>query len=389
MIRLLSKIFIRNRGRTGDPDVRRAWGTLCGAVGILLNFLLFCGKALAGAAAGSIAVTADAFNNLSDALTALITLIGFRLSARRPDRDHPYGHRRYEYIAGLIVSLAILLMGFNLARSSVERIFAPSPVAFSPLSAYILCGSILVKLYMALYNRSVGRKIRSATLAAAAADSLSDAIATSAVLASLLLSHLAGINIDAWAGAAVSLLILWTGLHSARETISPLLGKAPDPEFVNRVGEIVGDCPEILGMHDLMVHDYGAGRMILSLHAEVRADRDLLSLHEAIDGVERRLRDELRCSATIHMDPVTPGDGEALALRAQIEAHIEEALGGGISLHDFRYVPGAQLAFDAVLPYECPTPDDEAHRTIVQLTRELCPNCDPVVTIDHPVAPEN
>lgn len=389
MIRLLSKIFIPDGSRTGDPGVRRAWGTLCGAVGILLNFLLFGGKALAGALAGSIAVTADAFNNLSDALTALITLIGFRLSARRPDRDHPYGHRRYEYIAGLIVSLAILMMGFNLARSSVERIFAPSPIAFSPLSACILCASILIKLYMALYNRAIGRQIRSATLAAAAADSLSDAVATSAVLASLLLSHLAGINIDAWAGIAVSLLILWTGLHSARDTISPLLGKAPDPEFVNRVGEIVADCPEILGMHDLMVHDYGAGRVILSLHAEVHADRDLLTLHEAIDGVERRLRNELRCSATIHMDPVTPNDGEAQALRAQIEARIEAALGGGVSLHDFRYVPGAQLAFDAVLPYECPTPDGEALQTITQLVRELCPDCDPVIAIDHPVTFES
>ena len=385
MIRLLSKMFIRNRGQTGDPDVRRAWGALCGAVGILLNLVLFAAKALIGAVSGSIAVTADAFNNLSDALSSLITLAGFYLSARRPDRDHPYGHRRYEYIAGLIVSLAILLMGFNLARDAVSRILSPAAVAFSPLSVCVLFGSILVKLYMALYNRSVGRRIRSEALFATAADSLSDAAATSAVLAALLVSHFAGVNIDAWAGAAVSLLILWTGLHAARETISPLLGRAPDSEFVHRVEEIVSDCPEILGMHDLMVHDYGAGRVILSLHAEVRADRELMSLHEAIDGVERRLWEELRCSATIHMDPVAQFDRETQALRECLEARLREVLGGETTLHDFRHIPGCQLAFDAVIPYECPLSDEEALQTAVNLARELCPDCEARIAIDHPV----
>ena len=388
MICLLSKLFIHNRGRTDDPDVRHAWGALCGAVGILLNLLLFSAKALAGAATGSIAVTADAFNNLSDALTSLITLVGFRLSARRPDRDHPYGHRRYEYIAGLIVSLAILLMGFNLARSSLARILSPQELVFSALSVWILLGSILVKLYMTLYNRGVGRRIHSAALAAAAADSLSDAVATAAVLAAVLVANLTGAHIDGWAGAAVSLLILWTGLHSARETISPLLGKAPDPEFVRRVEEIVADSPEILGMHDLMVHDYGAGRTMISLHAEVRADRDLLSLHEAIDHVERRLQDELHCSATIHMDPVTPGGGAADLLRERIELRAREALGGGVSLHDFRFVPGERLSFDAVIPYECSLGDGEALWIITALTEELCPDCRPEITIDHPVCPD-
>ena len=388
MIRLLAKIFIHNRHQTDDPAVRQAWGSLCGSVGILLNFLLFGAKALAGAITGSIAVTADAFNNLSDALSSAITLVGFRLSARRPDRDHPYGHRRYEYIAGLIVSLAILLMGFDLARSSVERILNPGTVELSALSACILACSILVKLYMAVYNRAVGRRIRSATLAAAAADSLSDVAATSAVLAAILFSRFTDVNIDAWAGAAVSLLILWTGLHSARETINPLLGKAPDPEFVRRVKEIVADCPEILDMHDLMVHDYGAGHVMLSLHAEVRADRDILSLHEAIDGVERRLRDELNCSATIHMDPVAPGDGEADLLRARIDLRIREALGEGVSLHDFRYLPGVQLAFDAVVPYECPLSDEAALQAIRSIAGELCPGCEAAITIDHPVDPE-
>lgn len=385
MLRLLSKLFIPNRERLADPDVRRLWGALCGAVGILLNLALFAAKAIVGSLSGSIAVTADAFNNLSDTLSSAVTLIGFQLSARKPDRDHPYGHRRYEYIAGLIVALAILLMGFDLARSCIERILTPAAVAFDPVAACVLGGAVLVKLYMALYNRTIGKRIRSAALAAAAADSLSDAAATAAVLAALLLSRFTGLHIDAWAGAAVSLLILWTGLRAVRETVSPLLGRAPDPKFVHRVEAIVADCPEILGMHDLMVHDYGADQLMLSLHAEVRADRDLVDLHEAIDGVERRLRDELRCSATIHMDPVTLGDAAADALREELESRIRETLGDGVRLHDFRLTPGVRLAFDAVLPYGFPLRDEAALEAISRLARELCPDCEAVIAIDHPL----
>ncbi len=382
MIRFLAKRIIKDSQQTGDPSVRRAWGALCGAVGILLNLLLFGGKALAGAVSGSIAVTADAFNNLSDALSSVIALSGFWLSARRPDRDHPYGHRRYEYIAGLIVSLAILLMGLNLARDCVGRILSPAPVEFGALPACILAVSILVKLYMALYNRSIGREIQSATLAATATDSLSDAVATTAVLASMLIAHFTGRNIDAWAGAAVSLLILWAGISSLRETISPLLGKAPDPEFVRRVEEIVTACPEILGMHDLMVHDYGAGRAVISLHAEVRADGELMALHEAIDQVERRLRDELGCSATIHMDPVSVSDEDG-ALRERIEARAREELGRGVNLHDFRRESGAQLSFDAAIPYELSMSDEDACAVLTRIARDLCPECEPQITVDR------
>ncbi len=381
MIHSLAKIFIRNSEQTGDPAVRRAWGALCGAVGILLNLLLTAAKLLAGALSGSIAITADALNNLSDALSSAIALVGFRLSARKPDRDHPYGHRRYEYIAGLIVSLAILLMGANLARSCVARILAPEPVEFALLPACILGASILVKLYMALYNRAIGREIRSATLAATATDSLSDAVATTAVLVSMLIARFTGANIDAWAGAAVSLLILWAGVQSLRETISPLLGSAPDPDFVRKVEEIVTSCPEVLGMHDLMVHDYGAGRTVISLHAEVRADGELMALHEAIDRLERRLREELDCSATIHMDPVSAG-AESRALRQRIEADIRAALGEGITLHDFRLEPG-ELSFDAALPYELKLSDEEALRELQRIARENCPDRELEIDVDR------
>ena len=261
-------------------------------------------------------------------------------------------------------------MGVDLARSCVERILKPAPVAFSALSALILGASILVKLYMALYNRRVGREIRSATLSAAAADSLSDAAATLAVLASMLVSRFFGLNLDAWAGAAVSLLILWAGVSSLRETVSPLLGRAPDPEFVRRVEEIVRECPEIIDMHDLMVHDYGAGRSVISLHAEVRADGELMALHDAIDRVERRLQEELNCSATIHMDPVSAGH-DADELRARIEARIRADIGEGVTLHDFRLEPG-ELSFD-----------EEARAALTTLARELCPDREIAINIDR------
>ena len=232
MVRLLAKLLIRDRENTSDPAVRQAYGTLCGAVGIALNALLFAAKYLAGAITGSIAVMADAFNNLSDAGSSLITLVGFRISGKRNDSEHPFGHGRLEYIAGLIVSMIIILMGFDLGRDSVKKIFAPEPVSFSLLSLGILCASILVKLYMAMYNRAIGRRIHSVAMAATAMDSLSDVVATSAVLVSTLVGRFTGVNIDAWVGALVSVMILRAGYCAARDTISPLLGNPPDPEFV-------------------------------------------------------------------------------------------------------------------------------------------------------------
>lgn len=392
MIHLLSKFFIPNRDDVSDPAVRRAYGVLCGAVGIFLNLVLFAAKTVAGTITGSIAVTADAFNNLSDAGSSVITLLGFRLAAQKPHRDHPYGHGRYEYISGLIVSLAILMMGFDLAKSSVEKIFHPEDIAFSWLPVIILAASILVKLYMALYNRAVGRKIDSVSVAATATDSLSDMCATSVVLISTLISHFTGVNIDAWAGAAVSLLILWAGYGAAKDTISPLLGKAPEPEFVHRIADIVESYPEIVGMHDLMVHDYGAGRVMISLHAEVPSSGDIMALHDVIDTIERRLQDELNCSATIHMDPISTDDEQIAATRAHILERIHEELGAEISIHDFRMVPGpthTNVIFDAVIPYDYRMSDSEVRDAIEHLVQEIEGDYFAVLTIDHPVAAQN
>lgn len=389
MISILSRLFIKNHADTSDPGVRRAYGVLCGAVGIFLNVLLFAAKYLAGTLTGSIAIVADAFNNLSDAGSSIITLLGFKLAAKKPDRDHPYGHGRFECIAGLVVSFVILMMGFDLAKTSVSKIFHPEAVDFSILSICILTGSILVKLYMSLYNRSVGKRINSAAVLATATDSLSDVCATSMVLAATLIARFTGVNIDGWAGAIVSLVILWAGYNAAKDTIDPLLGQAPDPEFVQRIADIVNRFPEVVGIHDLAVHDYGAGRVMISLHAEVPSSGDIMALHDVIDTIERDLQEELNCSAVIHMDPISTDDQLITSTRELLKERIHEALSPDISIHDFRMVPGpthTNVIFDAVVPYDFPRSDAQVQAEISSLVRAIEGDYFAVVTIDHPVA---
>ena len=389
MISILSRIFIKNHADTSDPGVRRAYGVLCGAVGIFLNVLLFAAKYLAGTLTGSIAIVADAFNNLSDAGSSIITLLGFKLAAKKPDRDHPYGHGRFECIAGLVVSFVILMMGFDLAKSSVTKIFHPEAVDFSILSICILIGSILVKLYMSLYNRAVGKRISSAAVLATATDSISDVCATTMVLAATLIARFTGVNIDGWAGAIVSLVILWAGYNAAKDTIDPLLGQAPDPEFVQRIADIVNRYPEVVGIHDLAVHDYGAGRVMISLHAEVPSSGDIMALHDVIDTIERDLQDELNCSAVIHMDPISTDDALITSTRELLKNRIHEAISPDVSIHDFRMVPGpthTNVIFDAVVPYEFPQSDEQVREEISKLVRALEGDYFAVVTIDHPVA---
>jgi cation diffusion facilitator family transporter len=387
MIRLLAKLLIRNHENISDPEVRRAYGVLCGAVGIAFNALLFAAKALAGALTGSIAVMADAFNNLSDAGSSVITLIGFRISGKRNDAEHPFGHGRVEYISGLIVAMLILLMGFNLAKDSAMKIFSPEPTRFSALSMGILAVSILIKLYMALYNRSVGRQISSVAMAATAADSLSDAVATLAVLLSALVSRFTGWNIDAYAGLLVSLMILRAGYGAAKDTISPLLGNPPDPAFVDRVGEIVNSYSGVCGIHDLVVHDYGAGRVMLSLHVEVPADGDLMEMHDMIDTIERRLASELECHAVIHMDPVDTNDEAVAAVREQVLPALRASLNPHVSVHDFRMVSGpthTNLIFDVLIPMSVDRTDAELQAEVGRIVQEIDPKWFAVVTIDRP-----
>ena len=366
MIQFLARRFIRDCDNVEDPAVRRAYGALCGCVGIGLNVLLFLGKLLAGVATGSLAVTADAVNNLSDAGSSVVTLLGFKLAAKTPDRDHPFGHGRLEYVSGLVVSMAIILMGVELARSALEQILYPKPVDFTPLAGAILLLSIAVKTYMALYNRSVGRRIGSAAMSAAARDSLGDCLATAAVLLGGLAGRLWDVQIDGWCGTLVALFILWSGICAAKETIDPLLGQPPSPEFVERIRSVALSRPEIIGIHDLIVHDYGPGRRILSLHAEVPASGDILALHDVVDAAERRLGEEMGCLATIHMDPVVHDNGATREARERVSALVR-LIDPGITIHDFRMVPGpthTKLIFDAEVPYQCPLPDQEVRRRI-------------------------
>lgn len=373
MISLLAKWFIRDRENVADPAVRRAYGTLCGAVGIGWNILLFIGKFVAGTLSGSIAVTADAFNNLSDAGSSAVTLLGFRLAGRKPDTDHPFGHGRMEYISGLAVAGMILLMGVELGKSSVEKIVNPADVTFGVLPVVILAVSILVKLYMAFYNHAVGKKIGSAAMAATAADSRSDAISTSAVLAAMLVQRFAGIHIDGWVGLVVAVLILITGVKAAKETLDPLLGQPPEEEFVKEIESIVMSHEKICGIHDLVVHDYGPGRVMITLHAEVPAHENILELHDEIDLAEHELARQLGCVATIHMDPIVTDDGATAALRQQV-AELVKTIDERITIHDFRTVPGpthTNVIFDAVVPFDEKLSHDEVARRIRELVHGI------------------
>jgi cation diffusion facilitator family transporter len=384
MIKLLSKWFVRDRENYDSPNVRVAYGVLCGAVGIALNLLLFTGKIFAGVLSRSIGVTADAFNNLSDAGSSVVSLAGFRLSAGKPDREHPFGHGRFEYIAGLAVSMAILLMGVELIKSSVQKIIDPQPVTFSVLTVVILGVSILIKLYMYLYNRSIGRKIDSTTMRATALDSFSDMAATGVVLASMFVSKWFNIHIDGWAGLAVALFILYTGVSAARETISPLLGQPPDAAFVKKIESIVLSEKDVVGVHDLVVHDYGPGRQMISLHAEVPADGSMVHLHDTVDNLERRLRQECGCEAVIHMDPVVLNDARTNRLRDEVET-IVRGLDENLSVHDFRVVPGhthTNLVFDVVVPFGFRMTDDEVRLALQRQVRECEGNLFAVVQID-------
>jgi cation diffusion facilitator family transporter len=357
---------------------------LCGAVGIGFNILLFIGKILTGTLTGSIGITADAFNNLSDAGSSIVTLVGFRLSDTKADKEHPYGHGRFEYIAGLFVSMAILLMGFELAKSSVEKIITPEPVTFSYLAVGVLICSILTKLYMFFYNRGIGHKINSSAMRATAMDSFSDVAATSVVLLSTFINKWTGWSIDGYAGLAVALFILYTGVRAAKETISPLLGQSPTREFVEQIERIVLDHDGIIGVHDLVVHDYGPGRLMVSLHAEVPADGDMISLHDAVDNLEKMLRVECGCEAVIHMDPVETNNAETNRLRDETKAILHE-LDERLSLHDFRVVAGpthTNLVFDVVVPFEFSMTDEAVRNAISERIHAMEGKCYAVIQID-------
>ena len=380
MITLLERIFIKQ-----GKDERRAYGILCGTLGIALNLLLFAGKYLAGFLSGSIAVMADAFNNLSDAGSSVITLLGFQFAGQAADEEHPFGHGRIEYLSGLAVSIAIIVMGVELGRSSIEKIIHPEAVDTGVLSMAILLASVAVKLYMSFYNRRIGAKIDSAAMKATAMDSLSDALATSMVLISMLIMKFTGVNVDGWCGVLVAVFILKAGYEAAKETLNPLLGQAPEPEFIEEIQNIVLSRPEIIGIHDLAVHDYGPGHRMVSLHGEVDGSQDIFELHDAIDGVEMELQERLGCQAVIHMDPVNLKDPEMKEKKAMVE-QIVKAVDSRLTIHDFRLVHGGgvtKLLFDVVMPFEMKMGEEELKKQVQDQECETMPCCCAIIQIDH------
>jgi cation diffusion facilitator family transporter len=386
VIRFLIRRLVPEGAEATDSAVRQRCGTASGGIGVGLNLLLCAGKFAAGAATGAISIMADAFNNLTDAGSSLVTLIGFRLAGQKPDKDHPFGHGRMEYLSGLIISLLILLVGLELGKSSVEKILHPEQVAFSALSAGILAASVCVKLWMFLFNRALSKRIGSAALGATAADSIADAVTTTVVLLGLLVGRWTDWHIDGWLGLAVALFILRSGVGTLKDTLDPLLGQPPEPALVRGIQDTVLAHPEVVGLHDLIVHDYGPGRRLISLHAEVPADADIMAAHDVIDHIERELHEKYAVQAVIHMDPILMGDEKTDRLRALVVRHARE-LDPDITIHDFRMTGGplhTNLIFDMVVPHSCPLTEEELKSRMAQAMRQEDARYFTVVEIDRP-----
>ena len=349
---LLTRIFIKNNDNVKDPRVRGAYGRMCGAVGVVCNVLLFLFKLLVGMLSGSVAITADAVNNLSDASSSIISLLGFKLAEKPADDEHPYGHGRYEYLSALTVAALVLVIGFEMVGSSFDKILHPTPVQFGLFPVIVLVVSILAKLWMAAFNSKIGKKINSTTLIATAKDSRNDVISTSAVLISALISRYTSLELDGWMGMAVALFILYSAHGLIVEAVSPLLGDPPSADFVAAINEKIMSYPKVIDTHDLIIHDYGPGRKFASVHVEMAAEDDVLECHDIIDNIERDLSEQFGMLTSIHYDPVVTSDPRIEELKSTIHSILGE-LEGDISMHDLRIVPGnthTNVIFDCVLP---------------------------------------
>ena len=352
MTKILLNLFVKEGRDARSAQVRAKVGLLSSITGVVCNALLFAAKLIIGTLAGSVSITADAMNNLSDATSSVVTLLGFKLAEKPADEDHPYGHARYEYLSGLAVAAMIIVIGFELARSSVEKILSPTPVQFSWALVIVLVLSILVKLWLSGFNRYMGKLIDSSALAATAADSRNDVVATAAVLAAAMIEYFLKIRVDGFFGLAVAVFILYSGANMAKETISPLLGENASPELRKRIAETVGSHPMVLGYHDLMVHDYGPGQRFATMHVEMDQNADPLLCHEVIDNLERSCLRTLNVHLVLHYDPMVVDDPEVAATREKVAA-IVTAYDPELSFHDFRMVRGTghtNLIFDIVLP---------------------------------------
>ena len=385
MTKLLIRLFVKNSEDTENPQVRGKYGTMAGIVGILCNLVLFLGKLVIGTISGSVSIRADAVNNLSDASSNIVTLVAFRLARKPEDAEHPYGHARIEYLSGLTVAAMILLIGVELAKESFHKILYPEPVSFSWALVAVLGMSIAVKLWMAVFNRTLGKKIKSTSLMATAADSRNDVITTGAVLLAAVTARLTGLELDGYVGLLVAGFILWSGIGIAKDTISPLLGAPADPELVHLIRhEIEHFDPRILGVHDLMVHDYGPGQTFASIHVEVDRREDVLEMHEMIDRAERMMLEQHRIHLTIHYDPIVTDDAALQRMQKKVEEALR-AIQPGLSLHDFRMVAGEKstnLIFDVVLPDTLRGKEQEIQSALEKAIQEPGMEYRTVITFD-------
>ena len=384
MTNFLIKHFIPNASDVKSPAVRQRYGVVSSVVGILCNALLCTAKIAAGLLTGAISIVADGINNLSDGGSCVVSLLGFKMAGKPADDKHPFGHGRIEYVAGLIVSFIIVLMGVELAKTSLDKIFHPEEISFSWITPAVLGISILVKLWMCFFNRKMGDKIDSAVLRATAMDSLSDVAATSSVLAGFVIGYWARVNLDGYLGVLVALFILYTGVSTAKGTLDLLLGEAPDPEFVKQIQQEVLSYPEIIGVHDLIVHNYGPGHSVISLHAEVPCDVDILKIHDTIDNAERDLKKKFDCEVVIHMDPIVTDDKETNEIHQKLSS-IVRLLDSRVTIHDFRIVKGpthTNLIFDIVVPHQFRLTDDQVVESLRQAVKALDARYEIVVNVD-------
>ena len=385
MIQFLIKRFVPDYENVTDPRVRSRYGTLAGMVGIVCNVFLFLVKFLAGMAAGAVSVMADAFNNLSDAGSSVVTLIGFKMAEKPADPDHPFGHGRIEYLSGLFVSVVILMMGLELLKSSADKILHPETIEVTLFSVCVLVLAILLKFWMAYFNRTLGNKISSEAMKATAADNMSDCVATAAVLLGMIFCWFTSWNIDGYVGVLVSFFVLKAGYEAAKETIQPLLGTAPDPVLVAAMKKYVMESNMVLGIHDMVVHDYGPGRLMVSLHAEVDSTNDVLDIHEEIDRIERALNRKFMCETTIHMDPIVVHDEMVNAARETVQSLIQD-MNPDWKFHDFRMVKGqknSNLIFDLVIPADQMVKADEIGRQVAERIHEEHPEYTAVIKVEQ------
>lgn len=360
-------------------------GALVGVVCITLNVLLCLGKGLVGVLSGSVSIVADALNSLSDASSNIVSVLGFKLASRPADPEHPYGHGRFEYLSGLVVAVLVLMIGVELVKSSVDKIIHPTDVEFSLALVGVLLGSMGIKQWMAHLNRVLGERINSETLLATAQDSKNDVLATGAVLACAIAARLTGVNLDAWAGLAVGLYIGWSGVELIRDTVSPLLGQAPDPELVSHIRSKIMSYPGVLGTHDLMVHDYGPGRQFASAHVEMAAETDPLESHDTLDNIEQAFKDDDGLIVTLHYDPIVTNDPHVVDMRNKIDA-MAKSLDGEASIHDLRCVPGpthTNVIFDCLHPAECELSPGEFKARLGEMVIEQYPDAVPKITVDE------